>query len=168
MDPVREPLAVLLLPCRLEEFERAGHARDLLAIPRVVALEPSRRRTPRFLRDAAPMRSAKRLRFPGEPRVIVLYHAEQYQLARALRGRYEGAELWYMRTVPAVLRGDEGHSRDELRELDELAFQRATETHLVAEDADARIVNEPLRVRLRELGIISTRPFVPGARVVTR
>jgi hypothetical protein len=168
MDPVREPLAVLLLPRRLEEFERAAHARDLLAIPRVVALEPSPRHTPRFLRDAASMRQGKRLRFPGQPRVIVLYHSGQYRLARALHGRYEDAELWYMRMVPSAPQGDDGHSREELRELDELASQRATETLTVAEDADPRVVNEPLRIRLHELGVISTRPFVPGARVVTR
>ncbi len=35
-----EPLAVLLLPCKLEQFELAKHARGLLSIPRVLALEP--------------------------------------------------------------------------------------------------------------------------------
>jgi hypothetical protein len=162
---VTEPLAVLLLPRQLEEFERAAHARELLAIPRVLALEPPRRRAPRFLRDAVPMRQARRLRFPGEPRVFVLYHPGQYPLARALYQRYEEAELWYMRTDPATLCGEQGYSGDELRDLDELARERATESHLAAKDADARVVNERIRVRLHELEIISTRPFVPGARV---
>jgi hypothetical protein len=160
---VTEPLAVLLLPCRLEEFERAAHARDLLAIPRVVALEPSRRPAPRFLRDGASTRQAKRLRFPGRPCVIVLYHPGQYPLARALCARYARAELWYLRTDPADLRGDGGHSIGELREFDELACERATETHRVADD-DPRIVNQSLRRRLRELDVINPHAFIPGGR----
>ena len=49
-----DPLAVLLLPGRLEGLELEAHARDLLSIPRVVALEPSRVRPPRFLRAGFP------------------------------------------------------------------------------------------------------------------
>ena len=63
--PADEPLAVLLLPGRLEGLELEAHARDLLSIPRVVALEPSRLRPRRLLRDAALLRQGRRLRFPG-------------------------------------------------------------------------------------------------------
>lgn len=167
-----EPLAVLLLPCRLEEFELEDHARDLLKIPRALALEPSHRRTPRFLRDSVPVRQARRLRFPGEPRVIVLYHPRQYPLARALCARYDGAELWYLRGDPAALRPDREYSREELVEFDGLACERAGVAHFIGVDAgvdpDPDAVNEPLRVRLRELEIISARPFVPWARVQAR
>ena len=79
-----EPLGLLLLPSALENFELAEHARGLLQIPRVVALEPGRVRTPSFIRDAAAVRQAKRLKLPGVPRLVVLYHPIQYPLARAL------------------------------------------------------------------------------------
>jgi len=133
-----EPIAVLLLESELEQLESGAHVRDLLTIPRVIALEPSRFRTPRLLRDAAPVRQAKRLRFPGEPRVIVLYHPVQYLLARALCARYAGAEL------------------------DRLACERATPLRIIDRDGEA---DGQLRARLRELGIISQRPFVPWARI---
>ena len=151
----QEPLGILLLPCRLEEFELADHARGLLAIPRVVAIEPPGRATPRWLRDTLPMRQAKRLRFPGDPRVLVLYHPMQYPLGRALVARYD-AELWYIDPGAGVL----GEQVEELTELDQLARGRARQTISAGDDA--------LRFRLRELEIISPRPFVPGARVQTR
>ncbi len=95
-----EPLAALLLPARLESFELEAHARDLLAIPRVIALEPSRVRTPRFMREATTARQAARLRLPGRLRLLVLYHPAQYPLARALSSQHEDAELWYVAPRP--------------------------------------------------------------------
>ena len=154
-----EPLGILLLPCALEEFELADHARDLISIPRVVAVEPSRRRVPRPLRNSLPARHARRLRFPGDPRVLVLYHAIQYPLARALLARYADSELWYVRP-DGELPDEPGYSRDELIELDQLARDRARQTIGPGDDA--------LRNRLRELEIISARPFVPGARIDAR
>jgi hypothetical protein len=158
-----EPLALLLLPSKLEEFELAAHARNLLSIPRVLALEPSRRRTPRFLRQSAPVHAAKRLRFPGEPRVIVLYHPEQYPLARALSARYTGAEIWYIRPDRWALRG-EGASED-WPDLDRLAAERAGEGRVGDQRTDLSELEEGLAIRLRELGVISSRPFIPGARI---
>jgi hypothetical protein len=148
---------VLLLPCRLEDFDLSDHARDLLSIPRVIALEASRRRAPRFLRDTAPTRQAKRLRFPGRPRVVVLYHPAQYPLARALVARYEGSELWYIGRDAGELRDEPGYGSEELTELDSLARTRARQTIGPGDGA--------LRFRLRELEIISHRPFVPGVRI---
>ena len=164
-DELSEPLAVLLLPAALEEFALAGHARDLLSIPRVVALEPGRFRTPRWLRDTAPLRTARRLKLPGEPRVVVLYDPGQYRLARALCARYLAAELWYLRPDPAQLLAAD--ASDELSELDRLAADRAGQTRVISQSAGAAELREPLRLRLRELEIISSRPFVPGARVET-
>jgi hypothetical protein len=160
---VSEPLALLLLPARLEGFELADHARGLLRIPRVLALEPGRFAIPRWLRQSAPARSAKRIRFPGEPRVIVLYHPEQYPLARALSARYEQAELWYIRPDPAAL-GAEGGSAD-LLDLDRLAAERAGVTHVGSPGPELSEFEERLLARLRELEVISHRPFIPGARV---
>ena len=158
-----EPLALLLLPSKLDEFELADHARSLLRIPRVLALEPGRLRTPRLLRQSAPVRAAKRIRLPGEPRVIVLYRPEQYPLARALTARYEEAELWYIRPDPSALLV-EGGSGD-LADLDRLATERAGAARLGIQGPQLSEVEERLLMRLRELEVISSRPFVPGARV---
>lgn len=163
-----EPLGVLLLPSKLEEFELADHARDLLAIPRVIALEPSRARIPRFLRDAAPARTARRLRLPGEPRMLILYHPRQYPLARALYARYEQAELWYIRPEPQALQVRDEREREELSELDQLACARATPARVLSQLTNPSDLRDPLRLRLRELEIISPRPFVPGASVRVR
>ena|SRR5579859_1502393 len=159
-----EPLAVLLLPQKLEEFELAEHARDLLSIPRVLALEPGRFPTPRFLRESAPLRAAKRLKFPGKPRVLVLYHPRQYPLARALAARHEGSELWYIRPDPEIV-GEQDERPDELADLDRLAYERATPARVISQDAEPGELREPLRLRLRELEVISPHPFVPGARI---
>jgi hypothetical protein len=165
-EGVSEPLAVLLLPAKLEDFELAEHARELLSIPRVLALEPGRVSTPRWLRESAPLRAARRLRLPGEPLVFVLYHPAQYSLARALCARYAKSELWYFRPEPASMVA--GDPEDELAELDQLAVARAGEARVVSQTAEAAELREPLRLRLRELEIISHRPFVPGARVQAR
>lgn len=155
-----EPLGLLLLPSKLEEFELADHARDLLEVPRVVALEPGRFRTPRLLRQSAPIRAARRLQLPGEPRLLVLYDPGQYPLARALCARHEQAELWYF--PPAL--SDRGEALD----LDRLARARAGESRVIGRSAEPSQLREPIRARLRELEIISPYPFVPHARIGNR
>jgi hypothetical protein len=152
---------VLLLPGRLEEFRFQDHARELLNIPRVIALEASRHRIPSLLRDAAPLRQARRLRLPGEPRALVLYEPGQYRLARALLARYEQSELWYVRPPDPGTAGD-------LEELDRLAAERATDERIIDPDIASAQFGSPLRLRFQELGIISSRPFFPGARVSSR
>lgn len=154
-----EPLAVLLLPRRLEDYELAAHAQDLLAIPRVVALEPPRRRGSRPAREMAAALQARRVRFPGDPAVFVLYDPGQYPLARALLGVHDHAELWYARPDRAAFAGDER------RELDYLARARAEHLLVITADGDPRAENQPLRDRLVELGVISHQAFMPGARI---
>lgn len=161
--PPAEPLALLLLPRQLEQFELERHARDLLQIPRVVALEPPRRRVPRWLRDTIPARQAKRLKLPGEPRLVVLYHPAQYPLARAVYARHPDAELWYVRPDPDTLIPEPPYTREDLLELDQLASARAA-----PDQPSEGLAGEPLRIRLRELEIVSHRPFVPGARIQYR
>ena len=160
-EPTGDALGVLLLPGQLEGFAREDHARGLLSIPRVIALEASRVRPPGFLRDAISMRQARRLRFPGRLALLVLYHPAQYPLARALCARYEDLELWY---VPpgreAMEAGDAAHRR-ELAALDEMVRERATR---VVEASEHHVNDESLRVRLRELGVINPRAFLPGSR----
>jgi hypothetical protein len=157
-----DSLAALLLPAKLEDFALEAHARDLLLIPRVVALEPSRVRTPRFLRDAASVRQGRRLRFPGQLRLVVLYHPEQYRLARALCTHHAGTELWYAAPAREALDAeDPARGRDWLA-FDELAREDASATLPVLEDS--RVDDGPLRLRLRELDVISPLAFVPGGR----
>jgi hypothetical protein len=164
LAPDQESMAVLLLPGRLEYFEREAHARSLLSIPRVVALEASLRRPPRLLREAAPLRQARRLRLPGALRVVVLYHPEQYPLARALCGEHPEAELWYLPPNELLATADPARTQD-LLAADELARQRA---HRLLTVTGAEVDEAPLRLRLRELGVISPRAFVPEGHFARR
>ena len=156
-EPVEESLAVLLLPGKLEGFALEAHARDLLSIPRVIALEPSRVPTPGFLRNALSMRQARRLPFPGRPRLVVLYHPAQYPLARAMLAHDEQLELWYLPVVDDASLADSA-----LRELDELARTHAT--RIVPVQAGAEVEDGPLRERMRDLDVINPRAFIPVAR----
>ena len=159
--PADDVLAVLLLPGPLEGFAREDHARGLLSIPRVIALEASRVRPPGFLRDAISLRQARRLRFPGRLGLLVLYDPTQYPLARALCARYQDLELWYIPPERETLEAaDEAHPR-ELVAFDELARERATQVLAASEHY---VDDESLRVRLRELGVVNPRAFLPGAR----
>lgn len=160
-----EPLAALLLPGALEGFGLEAHARALLSIPRVIALEPSRFRAPGFMRDATAARQARRLKLPGTPRMVVLYHPAQYPLARGLCSRYESAELWYIAPAADTIGRDGGTETAELRSFDGLARARAARTLDVI---DQSVDDQSLRTRLRELDVINPRPFVPGARVDRR
>lgn len=157
-----DSLAVLLLPGKLEGLVLEGHARDLLSIPRVVALEPSRVRPPRFLRDATSLRQARRLRFPGRLRLLVLYHPAQYPLARALCACHEDLELWYVPPGREALEAaDKAHTR-ELLAFDELARERARQVLTATEGGG--VDDAPLRAHLRELDVISPRAFIPRRR----
>jgi hypothetical protein len=160
-EPADDALAVLLLPARLEGLAFESHARDLLSIPRVVALEPSRMKAPGFLRDALCQRQARRLRFPGRLRLLVLYHPAQYPLARALGAHYQDLELWYIRPERGSLRAADEAKTRELLALDEMARERATR---VLAAGEGLVDSRALRSRLRELGVINPRAFLPGAR----
>jgi len=147
-----EPLGVLLLPGKLEEIRLEQHARDLLSIPRVLALEPPRLRLSRSLSEGTSGRQAARLRLPGRPRLLVLYHPAQYPLARALLVRNKDAELWY---IPPA---GESVERPE-QEFDVMARERAAQVLDVADDGTVN--DAALRERLTDLGIISPYAFIP-------
>jgi hypothetical protein len=157
-----ESMAVILLPGPLEGFEREEHARSLLSIPRVVALEASRRRTPAWLRNAAPLRQARRLRLPGRLRAVILYHPAQYPLARALCAQHGGAELWYLPPERDRVSGRTAEETQELLVSDSLARDRSTKTLIETPPGDRN--DDPLRLRLRELDVINARVFIPEAR----
>jgi hypothetical protein len=163
MSYVREEsMAILLLPGPLEGFDREEHARNLLAIPRVVALEASARRTPSWLRNALPMRQARRLRLPGTVRLVVLYHPAQYPLARALCARHDGAELWYLPPDRSAVTGRNPEETQELLATDSLARDRSTRTLTDTPAGDS--YDDDLRIRLRDLDVINARAFVPEGR----
>jgi hypothetical protein len=165
-SPPPECLGVLLLPRQLEKFELAEHARDLLSIPRVVAVEPPRWRRRALLGDdMQALRHVRRLKFPGQPRVVVLYDPRQYHLGRVLCTKYE-AELWYSRgeSLPSAAKAEE----EDMAMLDQFATEMASGTVSPGQAGDPRADNEALRRRLAELDVISARPFVPGRRVGRR
>ncbi|MEA2391640.1 MAG: hypothetical protein QOK31_1749 [Solirubrobacteraceae bacterium] len=98
-----DPVVLLLLPRTLEGFILRDQAQDLLTAPGVVALEPGRvrygvfgRLPPAFGAFLA-RGTARRMRLPGEPRAVVVFHPFQYPLARAIIARHPGCELWYSR-----------------------------------------------------------------------
>ena len=125
-----DPLAILLLPERLEDFALAEHARDLLRAPRVIALEPPRvswtrlARLPEALALRTALRQAKRLKLPGRARVVIVYHPLQAMMGLGLLARHPDAELWYLR---AAAQGTAAEPKLEQRvaELDDLARRRA-------------------------------------------
>ena len=107
-QPTPDPLALLLLPAPLEEFELEEHARDLLRAPRVIALEPPRvsrtrlARLPEALALRTALRQAKRLKLPGQPRVVIVYDPLQTLLGLGLLARHPDAELWYVQSERAA------------------------------------------------------------------
>jgi hypothetical protein len=102
---VDRPLCVLLLPAPLERFILRDQAEDLLRAPGVVAVGPGRvpygayGRLPRAAADMLGRVEARRvLNSLGElPRVVVIFHALQEPVARAVLDAAPGGELWYWR-----------------------------------------------------------------------
>jgi glycosyltransferase involved in cell wall biosynthesis len=103
VDVSERDIAVLLLPRTLEQFILREQAEDLLRAPGVVAVEPPKirygalGRLPLGIADALAAGQAKRMKLPGRPRVIVMFHPVQWPLARALLARNPDSELWYGR-----------------------------------------------------------------------
>jgi hypothetical protein len=148
------PLGVLLLPEELERFALRERAEDLLTAPGVVAVDPPRLSYARIaslsegVADGIATVQAKRIRLPGFPRALVVFHPDQYPLARALRDLHPDAELWY--GPPSEPAGERE------RALHERALERAS-LHFGHSDAPAHTQNLPLWERLERLGIESGR-----------
>jgi hypothetical protein len=148
------PLCVLLLPAPLEAFPLRERAEDLLTAPGVAAVDPPRlsytaaARLGQGFADGLSAVQARRLRFPGHPRALVLFDPLQYPLARALAGIHPDAELWYgPLDEPAGERA---------RELHQLAGERAA-MRFEARGGPAHEANVPLWERMEALGIESGR-----------
>jgi hypothetical protein len=148
VDVTEVPLALLLLPGQLETFILRDQARDLLRAPGVVAVEPPRARygvharMPSLMSEALAASQARRMKLPGTPRVVMIFHPVQLPLARALLARHPGTELWYSRWDRYERAYDAPpRVRERLELLHEEAASRATMIFTVSE-ALARLERE--------------------------
>ena len=159
-DPTAQaPICVLLLPVPLERFAERERTEELLRRQGVVGVDPARLpytafgRLPEPFADGLAARQARRLvrtlrRRKGSPRVVVMFHALQYQLARAVVASVPGCELWYWRTPGGEAPADDAPKvRERRRRLDERAVDRAAWIADVVPDRDA------IRDRLMDLDI---------------
>jgi hypothetical protein len=134
------PICVLLLPRELESFILRDQAQDLMEAPGVVAVEPARvpygayLRLPASVGDGLAAAQARRLRLPGVPRAIIIFHPLQYPLARGLIAEHPDAELWYWRWDRYEVAYDAtGRQRARLEELHIAASMRAAMTVVVSD-----------------------------------
>lgn len=148
------PLCVLLLPAPLERCSMRERVEDLLTAPGVAAVDPPRVSYASLVRfseavaDGIAAVQARRMRLPGFPRAIVVFHPHQYPLARAIRSIHPDAELWYGPDAEPV--------GERERELNARAFERA-DLRFRHWDAPAHEQNLPLWERMEALGIESGR-----------
>ena len=178
-EPIlKRSLGLLLLPTALERFALRAHAQDLLTGPDVLGVDPPRLGSsggaPASVADGLSAGQARRLKLPGVPRAILIFHPLQYPLARALTVRDPEAELWYWRRdVPAPTgsrlrrdRHDELHLTATLRAAllvlgagEELTDEHDPRAELVPLELseDPHEDNRPLWRRLERLGIESGR-----------
>src|SRR4051812_40031466 len=181
----RSAICVLLLPEALERFALGAQAEDLLRADGVIAVDPPRvayrafARMPPGLGDGLAARQARRLvrtlrRRAGEPRVVGIFHALQYQLGRALIAQSPGCELWYWRSereerapsLPEAARGrvealhEQAGDRaglvicasDELARLEGLAGHRPVLVAPAADDFPAAEGGEVVAIALGPFG----------------
>ena len=138
------PLAVLLLPAKLEQSPQRERIEALLQAPGAIAVEPPAvGYGTGFLRQGIAAGQARRMRLPGQPRAIVAFDERQYPLARALLAEYPEAELWYA--------GQQGG------DLHAAAQARAALVCGAGGDTPVREQNRPLHERMESLGIESGR-----------
>jgi hypothetical protein len=104
-SPPDGALCVLLLPASLPRFILRDQAEDLLRSPGVVAVAPGRvpygayGRLPEAAADRVAAEHARQVlrTLGGPPRVVVIFHALQEPVARAILDATPGCELWYWR-----------------------------------------------------------------------
>ena len=91
-------------------------------------------RLPASVADGLAATQARRLRLPGVPRVIVIFHPLQYPLARGLIAQHPDAELWYWRWDRYEVAYDASpRQRARLEDLHLAATLRAATTVVVSE-----------------------------------
>ena len=166
-------LCVLLLPRALEQFILRDQAEDLLTGPGVVAVEPARvpygayLRLPASVADGVAATQARRLKLPGVPRAIVIFHPLQYPLARGLIVQHPDAELWYWRWDRYEVAYDaSARQRARLEELHLAASLRAAVTVVVSEALGELAREEGSEPLLVPLAADSFPAPAPGETVV--
>jgi hypothetical protein len=143
------PLAVVLLPAKLERSPHRERIEALLEAPGAVAVEPAAigygatGSLPGLMRQRIAAGQARRMQLPGQPRAIVVFDARQYPLALALLAEHPEAELWYA--------GQEGG------DLHQAALERAALRFSTTGEGSPREQNRPLHERMEALGIESGR-----------
>ena len=88
---MEQQLLVLLLPQPLERFHLETQARALLRAPGAVAVDPARipvGRIPATVAAGLAVGQAKRMRLPGIPAAVAIFHPLQFYLAGALLSRH--------------------------------------------------------------------------------
>lgn len=174
MDRPDGPLALLLLPARLEDFILRETARDLLRAPNVVALEPPRvpygifGRIPLGIAQFFGRRQARRLRrtFKRTPiKVVIMFHPLQLFLAAGILERHPEAELWYSRWDRYETAQDASpRMRERLEDLHDAASRRADYVFAVS---DALVEIERSEGRTAELVVPAHDDFpAPHVNVV--
>src|SRR4051812_21078552 len=145
VDVSQRDIAVLLLPRTLEQFILREQAEDLLQASGVIAVEPPRipygalGRLPLGVADALGGNQARRLKLPGQAKVVVMFHPLQWPLARGLLAKSPDSELWYGRWDRYEHAYDASPKlRERLEQLHEEAAERASVV-FVASDALARL-----------------------------
>jgi hypothetical protein len=133
-DRKKAPYGVLLLPDSLETHRMRDQVADLLRASGVIAIEPSRvsygriARMPETMAVGVAARQVRRMKLPGTPVVIVIFHPLQYPLARALLAKYPESELWYGISEDYETHSERTKMTQQVAALHELAIARATLT----------------------------------------
>ena len=143
---MEQQLLVLLLPQKLERFDLEPQARELLRAPGAVAVDPARipvGRIPATVAAGLAVGQARRLRLPGVPGAVAIFHPLQFYLAGAMLARHPTAELWY---GEPDRRGGRRYEQ-----LHTAAMTRAALTFPVTTDLDVT----RLQLRMAELGILT-------------
>jgi hypothetical protein len=161
-----QPLGVMLLPHPLETFWLRERAEDLLTAPAVFAADPARisyrafGRLPDAVMTGIAAGQARRMRLPGVPRAVLLFHPLQYPLARSLIADNPDAELWYAHWSPADDPEHPPRAQRRIADFDTMAEMRADwrfDARPQPEGVTARECNRALWGRLERLGVESGR-----------
>ena len=139
----------------------------------MVAVEPARMSYGAYLRlpvtvgDGLAATQARRMKLPGMPRVIVIFHPLQYPLARGLIAQHPDAELWYWQWDRFEAAYDATpRQRERLQDLHVAASLRAS-VNIVVTDALGELVDpEAGAPQLIPLAADSFPAPDPGATVV--
>ena len=138
-----------------------------------MAVEPARvpygayLRLPASVADGVAATQARRLKLPGVPRAIVIFHPLQYPLARGLIVQHPDAELWYWRWDRYEVAYDaSARQRARLEELHLAASLRAAVTVVVSEALGELAREEGSEPLLVPLAADSFPAPAPGETVV--